>query len=122
MAPFEFSFVSAAADNLKKWKCKDGTFLRNLQGHNAIVNALDVNEDGVLASGGDDGSLHMWDYRTGYNFQSLKTVAQPGSLECEAGIYGAKFDKSGTRLITCEADKTIKIWKEDGDASADSHP
>jgi len=64
----------------------------------------------------------MWDYRTGYNFQNLKTVAQPGSLECEAGIYGAKFDKSGTRLITCEADKTIKIWKEDGDASADSHP
>ena len=28
----------------------------------------------------------------------------------------------GSRLITGEADKTIKIWKEDPDATAESHP
>jgi len=122
VAPFEYSFVSGAADNLKKWQCKDGAFLRNLSGHDAIVNAVDVNADGVLASAGDDGSLKLWDYATGYGFQSLATVAQPGSLACEAGIYDAKFDKSGTRLVTCEADKTIKIWKEDPDANAESDP
>mmetsp|Transcript_6909 Transcript_6909/g.20251 ORF Transcript_6909/g.20251 Transcript_6909/m.20251 type:complete len:502 (+) Transcript_6909:277-1782(+) len=121
-APFEDSFVSAAADNLKKWQRKDGSFLRNLQGHRAVLNACAVNADGVLASAGDDGSLRLWDYRTGYGFQDLRTVAQPGSLECEAGIYDCKFDKSGTRLITCEADKTIKIWKEDDGADPESHP
>ena len=45
VAPFEFSFASGAADNIKKWQCKDGAFLRNLSGHDAIVNAVDVNDD-----------------------------------------------------------------------------
>ena len=34
---------------------------------------------------------------------------QPGSLDSEAGIFQMKFDQSGSRLITCEADKTIKV-------------
>ena len=32
------------------------------------------------------------------------------------------FDNSGTRLITCEADKTIKVYKEDETATEESHP
>lgn len=34
---------------------------------------------------------------------------QPGSLDSEAGIFKMCFDHSGSRLITCEADKTIKV-------------
>ena len=93
-----------------------------MRGHNAVLNACDVNSAGVLATAGDDGSLRLWDYRTGYNFQRLETVAQPGSLACEAGIYDCAFDRSGTRLITCEADKTVKIWKEQAEADPESHP
>ena len=63
-----------------------------------------------------------WDYATGHNFQTLETIAQPGSLESERGIFACAFDKSGSRLITGEADKTIKIWKEDPNATVDSHP
>ena len=73
-------------------------------------------------SGGDNGSLCFWDYKTGHNFQAMDTVVQPGSLDCEAAIYAASFDMTGSRLVTCEADKTIKIWKEDADATEDSHP
>ncbi|KAH8080032.1 hypothetical protein JL720_9158 [Aureococcus anophagefferens] len=120
VAPFEFSFASGAADNIKKWQCKDGAFLRNLSGHDAIVNAVDVNDDGVRAW--RTTVFRLWDYRTGYGFQKLHTVAQPGSLQCEAGIYDAKFDRSGSRLVTCEADKTLKIWKEDTHATPDSDP
>uniref|UniRef100_A0A7S2V5E3 Pre-mRNA-splicing factor prp46 n=1 Tax=Fibrocapsa japonica TaxID=94617 RepID=A0A7S2V5E3_9STRA len=120
--PKEFSFVSAAADNLKKWQCKDGVFLKNLSGHNTIINCAAVNEDGVLVSGGDNGSLCLWDYATGYQFQKIDSVVQPGSLDCEAGIFAACFDVTGSRLITCEADKTVKIWKEDPEASEESHP
>ena len=70
----------------------------------------------VCFSLGDNGSLYFWDWKTGYNFQRKQTVLQPGSIDSEAGIYAATFDKSGTRLITCEADKTIKIYKEDDSA------
>ena len=44
---------------------------------------------------------------------------QPGSLDAEAGIYASVFDLTGSRLITCEADKSIKIWKENSDATED---
>lgn len=122
--PREFSFASASADNIKTWALPDGTFMRNLSGqhHEKLVNALAVNDDGVLASGGDDGSLCFWDYSGAHCFQSEQTVVQPGSLDCEAGIYAMAFDKSGSRLITCEADKTIKMWKEDTSATPETHP
>ena len=62
---------------------------------------------------GDNGSLHFWDWKTGYNFQKHQTTVQPGSLDSEAGIFKCLFDMSGCRLLTAEADKTIKIYKED---------
>ena len=34
-------------------------------------------------------------------------------MDCEAGIFAMAFDESGSRLITCDADKTIKVYKED---------
>ena len=57
--------------------------------------------------------MYFWDWRTGYNFQRLQATTQPGSLDSEAGIFEMVFDQSSSRLITCEADKTIKIYKED---------
>ena len=59
---------------------RDGKFLQNLSSHNSVINALSINEDGIIASGGDDGTLHFSDYKTGYNFQKIKSVAQPGEL------------------------------------------
>jgi len=115
-------FASASADNIKEWHCSKGEFIQNLSGHNAILNAIAVNEDGVLVSGADNGSLHFWDWRTGYNFQRMQTLVQPGSMDSEAGIFALAFDLSGTRLLTCEADKTIKIYKEDEEASEETHP
>lgn len=67
-------FASGSPDNIKQWKCPDGKFIQNLSGHNAIVNCLAVNAEGVLVSGGDNGTLFFWDWRTGYNFQRLQVT------------------------------------------------
>ena len=48
-------------------------------------------------TGGDNGSLHFWDYKTGYNFQKEQVKPQPGSLESEAGIFASSFDITGQR-------------------------
>ena len=64
----------------------------------------------------DNGSMYLWDWKTGYNFQRMQGAAQPGSIDSEAGIFAMTFDHSNTRLITAEADKTIKIYKEDESA------
>lgn len=115
-------FASGAPDNIKQWMCPDGKFVQNLEGHNAIVNSVSVNGDGVLVSAADNGTMFLWDWRTGYNFQRTQSCAQPGSIESEAGIFATTFDQSGCRLITAEADKTIKFYKEDEDADEESHP
>jgi pleiotropic regulator 1 len=120
--PKEYTFASGSPDNIKVWKCPEGQFLRNVSGHNAIVNSLAVNRENVLVSAGDNGSLMFWDWRSGYNFQSLETKPQPGSLDAEAGIFEVTFDRTGSRLITAEADKSIKIWKEDETATPETHP
>ena len=64
----------------------------------------------------------FWDWKSGNRFQEGQTIVQPGSLESEAGIYAASFDVSGSRLLTAEADKTIKFWKEDQSATPETHP
>ncbi|VVC98122.1 unnamed protein product [Leptidea sinapis] len=120
--PTLYTFASASPDNIKQWKCPEGKFIQNLSGHNAIVNCMAVNPEGVLVSGGDNGTMYFWDWRTGYNFQRLQSAVQPGSMDSEAGIFAMTFDMSGSRLITTEADKTIKIYKEDDTASEETHP
>ena len=114
--PNEYTFASASPDNIKQWKCPDGDFLQNLSGHKAIINTMAINADNVLVSGSDTGSMRFWDWKSGYCFQETETIVQPGSLDGESGIFASAFDMSGSRLITCEADKTIKIWKEDENA------
>lgn len=120
--PREFSFASASADSIRTWAFPRGDLLRNLKTHQGLVNALAINYDGVLVSGGDDGIVRFWDYSSAHCFQELRTKVQPGSMDNEAGIYAMAFDRSGSRLITCETDKTIKIWRENETATEESHP
>ncbi|KAI2536308.1 PLRG1 isoform 4, partial [Pan troglodytes] len=49
--PRHYTFASGSPDNIKQWKFPDGSFIQNLSGHNAIINTLTVNSDGVLVSG-----------------------------------------------------------------------
>uniref|UniRef100_A0A8C5Q892 Pleiotropic regulator 1 n=1 Tax=Leptobrachium leishanense TaxID=445787 RepID=A0A8C5Q892_9ANUR len=120
--PRQYTFASGSPDNIKQWRFPDGNFIQNLPGHNAIINTLAVNSDGVLVSGADNGTMHLWDWRTGYNFQRIHAAVQPGSLDSESGIFACTFDQSESRLITAEADKTIKVYKEDETATEETHP
>ncbi|GFS06269.1 pre-mRNA-splicing factor prp46 [Elysia marginata] len=120
--PVQYSFASGSPDNIKQWKFPDGNFMQNLSGHNSIINSLACNSDGVLVSAADNGSMYFWDWRTGYNFQRIQAAVQPGSIHSEAGIFTLQFDHSGSRLITGETDKTIKIYKEDETATEETHP
>ncbi|KAJ2973794.1 hypothetical protein NQ176_g6410 [Zarea fungicola] len=120
--PEEFTFASGSTGSIKQWKCPEGAFMQNFEGQNAIINTMSVNQNNVLFSGADNGSMSFWDWKTGHRFQALDTTAQPGSLDAEAGLMSSTFDRSGLRLICGEADKTIKIWKQDENASEETHP
>lgn len=120
--PTEFTFASASPGQIKQWLYPRGDFMQNFEGHPSVINTLAVNEDNVLFSGGDNGSVAFWDWKTGHRFQYQDSIAQPGSLDAEAGIMSSTFDLTGLRLITGEADKTIKIWKQDENATEETHP
>lgn len=75
------------------------SFLKNMSGHNSPINAMSINDDGVLVSCGDNGSINFWDYETGHCFQKANTIAQPGSLDAEAGIFASAFDLSGRFVL-----------------------
>lgn len=120
--PRQNMFCSGSTNSLKQWALPEGQFIQNFDDHDAIINAMAINEDNVLISGGDNGSLHFWDWQTGYNFQRIQSKAQSGSIESECGIFALSFDLSSSRLISGDADKTIKIYKEDDLATEETHP
>ncbi|XP_048220158.1 pleiotropic regulator 1-like [Perognathus longimembris pacificus] len=120
--PRHYTFASGSPDNIKQWKFPNGSFMQNLSGHNGIINTLTVSSDGVLVSGADNGTMHLWDWRSGYNFQRIHAAVQPGSLDSESGIFACAFDQSESRLLTAEADKTIKVYREDETATEETHP
>lgn len=64
----EYTFASAGADKIRIWKCPEGEQMRTIPDHPAVINALAVNRDNVLVSGADNGTLHFFDWESGYNF------------------------------------------------------
>ena len=120
--PSENTMASAGADNIKRWKFPDGNFINNYEHNAGTIQALAINHENVMVSASDNGTLKFWDWKTAHCFHTSETIAQPGSVASEAGIFDLTFDKTGSRLFTCEADKTIKLWVEDETATQDSHP
>lgn len=113
MHPSEMTMCSGdSAGNLKEWVLPKGHLLNEF-GQVAlgnIINTLAINSDAnTLFTGYDDGRIHIYDYVSGDLLQSTKTQPVAGSVE--SPIYASSYDMLGLRLITCEGDKSIKIWK-----------
>lgn len=74
----EAAFTAVSADNLKKYKLPEGQFLHNFLpkvnaggpggGSRHVTNAMAVNEDDVVVTGGDNGLMCFWDWRSGNCF------------------------------------------------------
>jgi pleiotropic regulator 1 len=64
----EYTFASGGSDKIRVWKCPEGHQLRTIQGPQSIVNTLALNQDNVLVSGADDGSLNFYDWESGHCF------------------------------------------------------
>jgi pleiotropic regulator 1 len=61
--------------------------------------------------------MKFWDWNSGYNFQNVNAVPQPGSIAAENAVFALAYDRSGTRLLTGECDKSIKMYKSDDKAT-----
>lgn len=78
--PSEFTFATGSTSSIKQWKCPEGAFMQNFDGHNAIINTLAVNHDNIMFSGGDNGSMSFWVCLSTRNTQTHAHKWPPPSL------------------------------------------
>lgn len=64
----------------------------------------------------------FWDWKSGNYFQATSSPLLPGSIEAESGIMDLTLDRTGSRLLTANRDKSITMWKELEGATPETHP
>ena len=81
----------------------DGKLVRPFNGHTDALYALALSPDGkVMATGGYDQKIKLWDLATGKEKATLK--GHNGS------VNGLAFRPDGKVLASASADRTIKLW------------
>lgn len=95
---------SASADmTLASWDLETGLRIRRHEGHEEIINCLDVSRRGeeLLVSGSDDGSIGFWDPR------QKRAVDY---TETDYPITSIALAEAGNELYTGGIDNDIKVW------------
>ncbi|KAI3903181.1 hypothetical protein MKW98_031835 [Papaver atlanticum] len=127
--PTVYILLTGGRDSVcRVWDIRTEKQIYALSGHvDTVCSVLSRPTDPQVITGSHDTTIKFWDLRNGKTMGTLthhkkSTKVQPGSLESEAGIYALSYDITGSRLVTCEADKTIKMWKKDELATPETHP
>ncbi len=95
------------------WDAGTEKRVSSLEGHTGIVNDLVFDPAGErVATAGADGSVRIWDPRTGEQQVALR-------LATDVGAEGVVFSPDGRRLITSWADGTTRVWTLDLDELID---
>ena len=102
------------ADNVVDvWDAHTGERVSSLEGHNGVVNDVAFDATGTrAATASADGSVRIWDPRTGRQHVALR-------LALPVGASSVAFSPDGTRLITTWADGITRIWTLDLDELVD---
>lgn len=73
-----------------------------IDAHQGAARTVEFDARGKLASGGDDQSIKVWDYRTG----ELLSVYRGHTN----AVHSVAHDHAGRLLVSAGSDQTIKLW------------
>uniref|UniRef100_A0A4W5P1P1 THO complex 6 n=1 Tax=Hucho hucho TaxID=62062 RepID=A0A4W5P1P1_9TELE len=109
--PTENSLVIGGGDNnIHIMDLESGVFKSVLQGHTDYIHCLSVRErEGEILSGGEDGAVRIWDYRTG---QSVHCIEVYKYEECARPQYGKWISCLTTESdwMLCGGGPSLSLW------------
>lgn len=98
------NLFSASADmHIASWDLETGQRIRRHQGHEEVINALDISRRGeeILFSASDDGYIGIWDPR------QKKAV---DFIETQFPVTALALAEAGNELYSGSIDNDIKVW------------
>jgi WD40 repeat protein len=103
----DFGFGNLFAFTLKLWDVSDPNAgakeLRAMTGHTGRVTAIAFSPDGrLMASGGDDASIKLWDTATGREVATLTGHT--------LGVSAIDFSPDGKLIASGSADGSARVW------------
>ncbi|KAL9040627.1 MAG: hypothetical protein Q9214_004409 [Letrouitia sp. 1 TL-2023] len=99
----EVIFSASADMTLASWDLETGFRIRRYEGHEEVVNCLDVSKRGeeLLVSGSDDGFIYIWDSR---QKRAIDEIATPFPVTSIA------LSEAMNELYTGSIDNDIRVW------------
>ena len=97
------AFGSSKMGQLIVWEWQSESFILKQQGHYFDTNVLAYSADGqILATGGDDGKVKLWNTQSGFCFVTFS--------EHEGPITGVQFAKNGKIVVSASNDGTVRAF------------
>ena len=98
------SLVTASADKmLMVWDCIEAIRVRKLQGHDGVVNAVDLCQKSIhnICSASDDCTVRLWDAR-----QKKSSC----TIDHEYQVTSVAYAKDGSHIFTGGIDNIVRAW------------
>jgi periodic tryptophan protein 2 len=97
------AFGSARLGQLLVWEWRSETYVLKQQGHFYDLNAVDFSPDGqLLATGGDDGKLKLWNTDSGFCFVTFKEHTAP--------VSALAFVPAVNAVVSASMDGTVRAF------------
>jgi WD40 repeat protein len=88
--------------SIRIWDPKTGREIRRLQGHEKLVESLDMSRDGsLLTSASFDGTIKVWDFHTG---KLLRTIS-----DLNTSMYASRFNPGASSIVSASEGR-IDLW------------